>query len=175
MSIIYGLLLGYPIGFGLWILFIPIIFMLAAINFHNFLFGWLIKKSCDGWRKRLKIILILVVLMDCTNYVDEAYIRTNLGEATCGTSISPDEVYFGKACYFSENTRKNYTRIWVMIYDKKTMKLLKEGNSKMELDELHWNIDENGKTIAAYTDLRHPDLKIKLPPSWLDTLRAKLP
>jgi hypothetical protein len=170
MSIIYRILHGHPLEAGLWNFFIPILLILVFLYIFN-----LICKKFTNWKKKLKFLLILVAVMEFTNYMEDAYIRSNLDNTACDEVTSPDGVYVAKTCYFLQSARQSYNQIWLMIYDAKTMKLLTEDNRRMELNELHWSLDENGKTVAAYTDIRNLDLKIKLPPSWIHRLRAKLP
>jgi hypothetical protein len=59
------------------------------------------------------------------------------------------------------------------VYDAKTLTLLKEGDGGLSEMEVRWDTDESGKTISA--NLKYYSANFKLPPTWLDRLRAKLP
>jgi hypothetical protein len=60
-----------------------------------------------------------------------------------------------------------------MVYDAKTMTLVKEGDGGLSISEIQWKIDESGKSTQIYLD--YYNAAFELPQSWLDQLRAKLP
>jgi hypothetical protein len=68
----------------------------------------------------------------------------------------------------------NLTHMWLMIYDAKTTVLLKEGDGGLnESAEIYWKTNKLGETISV--NLYYFCAEFKLPSSWLDRLRAKLP
>jgi hypothetical protein len=125
-------------------------------------------------KKWLQLILLFFVCIEFSAYIEEAYTRKNL-DKKCYRSFSLDKAYIGEVCNLGGDYWANYTHIWVMIYDAKTMRLLKECDGGMILDNMRWDTDDNGKTNSFYAHAHKAGLVIDLPPTWLDKLLAKLP
>jgi hypothetical protein len=173
MSIIYRMVSGYGVEMGWWVIFIPFLLASILIFVVIFLFRLIFKKQHKISKKWLKLILFTITIVEASAYVEEAYIRTMLDEKICHQTLSPDGVYIQKTCDLGGDNP--YTHIWVMIYDAKTMNLLKEFDGGMLLEGMRWGTDDNGKTNSLYAQMHKTGLVIDLPPTWLDKLLAKLP
>jgi hypothetical protein len=174
MSVIYRLIHGYYVEPGFWILPFLLLIISSAVACCVFFIGIITKKN-NKLKIVSKIILAMIVITELLAYAEDTYIRTNFDEEKCSQSTSPDRVYLGKMCRLGIVLWGNDIHSWLMIYDAKTMTLLKEGDAGVNLEDIHWGTGENGKTISAHVDMEEDGLILKLPPTWLDKLRAKLP
>jgi hypothetical protein len=174
MSVIYRLINGYYVEPGFWIFIFLLLIVSFVVAFFVFFIGLITKKN-NKFKIIIKIIFALLLTTEFLAYLEDAHIRANFDEEKCSGSLSPDGLYFGKKCQLGVIFWGNDPHLWLMIYDAKTMTLLKEGDAGVNLEDIHWGIGENGKTISAHVDMEEDGLILKLPPTWLDKIRAKLP
>jgi hypothetical protein len=173
MSIIYAMFFADTIEFGPWMFFLPLVFSFTLIFLASCILK-IFRRNYQGWKLWLKILCLLVFLMELTAYIESARARANFHENNCYKSLAPDGIYLAKLCSLGRDAGSNFTHMWLMMYDAKTLILLKEGDAGLnESNEIRWEIDKYGKTVSV--NLKFFTAEFKLPPSWLDRLRAKLP
>jgi hypothetical protein len=175
MSVIYRFIFDYEIYFGYWLFFIPIFLLSFIVAIFVVLVNFCIKKSYDGWKFWLKYLLMLIVGMEFTAYIQEAYVRTNNLYKDCKKELSPDRNYVGEVCILDYINDSTEDHLWLKVYDAETLKLIKEGDGGTAIYNINWRINELGQIVSMYSDTKDWKEALTLPPSWLDKLRAKLP
>jgi hypothetical protein len=176
MSITYRVFSDYWIEPGFWMLFIPLILIFFIVAIFVIPFKFFTRKPYSGWKFWLKYLLFFLVSMEFSAYFEEAYIRQGELNEKCKKEFSPDQIYIGEVCKLGYRTGSpGEGHVWLRVYDAKTLKLIKEGDGGFSWIDIYWIKNESGRTTAIYSDTTEDKYIMRLPPSWLDKIRAKLP